>query len=368
MNLIPTIIDIAGDDREIGRAHARASLDMLPAVREWAGAVGAAHPIDTPSVRTRVEEVRQAWARLCPGLLEQISGMAEVYGMAEDDLLVAVLGTYLRSGDRALGSTDGCTAIALPGDRPLLAKNRDNEPRYLALQTVLRVQPVDGHRWLALSTAGAPGVHSSGLNEHGLCIADTHVASSDIGPGVPRFGTMQQVLTKFTTTAEAVQHILDTPQMGLGTLTIVDAEGQAAVVECGYAESSVRRGAVDRGEGRGSGGVGTTNHYTQDALTGCVLEPEDGTPGASSRARRGAVDRVLAGAPLDRATLKEFMSSHLDFDGENGALGSICQHGPGLHSETISTVLLDPLKVSMELCLGRPCTHAWTTVPVLAGN
>src|SRR5699024_6002214 len=159
-----------GDDLTIGRAHAAGSMGMRRAVAEFAAVTREAYPATEPSVRRRVDEVRQAWQELTPGTLAQIQGMAEVYRLPADDLLTTVLGTYLMSGDRTAGGTsvgssdvppDGCTTVALTGGRPLLAKNRDNDPRYLDLQTVLRVRPEHGYRWLALSTAGAPGVHSS---------------------------------------------------------------------------------------------------------------------------------------------------------------------------------------------------------------
>lgn len=389
----PLVIDAAGDDLAIGRAHAAGSMGMRPALAQFAAATRATYPPTDPSVRERVQEVREAWAELTPGTLAQIDGMAQVYQIPSDDLLTTVLGTYLRSGDRAAVRpsdgcfgrpssgpadlpSDGCTTVALTGEHPLLAKNRDNDPRYLDLQTVLRVRPDQGYRWLALSTAGAPGVHSSGMNEVGLSVADTHVASSDIGPGMPRFASMMHVLQECRTTAEALDRILTTPQMGLGTITVVDEHGEAAVVECGFRTTTVAGAAAPAGSAPPStrepadqrspgAGVVATNHYTDAVLSSCGLGPEDGTPAVSSQARRAAADRLLSQGPVDAADVRALLSSHLDFDGEHGAEGSVCQHGPSLRSETISTVIFDPAARHLDLCLGRPCRASFHRIPVL---
>lgn len=370
----PLVIDAAGEDLAVGRAHAAGSIGMRPAVADFAAATRATYPPTDPSVRARVQEVREAWQELTPGTLAQIEGMAQVYQIPSEDLLTTVLGTYLKSGDRAAGRargdspdvpSDGCTTLALTGERPLLAKNRDNDPRYLDLQTVLRVRPEQGYRWLALSTAGAPGVHSSGMNEVGLSVADTHVASSDVGPGMPRFSTMMHVLQECRTTAEAVERMLSTPQMGLGTITVVDEQGEAAVVECGYRTTVLAPPTPGTTPDQAGSGVVATNHYTDAVLSTCGLGPEDGTPAVSSLARRTAVDRLLSGPGVGRAEVKQILSSHIGFDGVDGQEGSVCQHGPGLRSETISTIIFDPVARRLDLCLGRPCTDGFTRIPVL---
>lgn len=364
----PLVIDAQGSNREIGQQHALGSKTVRDDVLEWVETATSDYPPEDVPVRGRIEEVASAWRDLTPGTLEQIEGMAEVYDLPRDGLLTAILATYLRSLERSRGPAEGCTTFAVTGEHPLLVKNRDNNRRFLPMQTVLRVRPEGGHPWLALTTAGAPGVHSSGINARGLCVADTHVPSSDVGPGVPRFASMMHVLERCTDTQQAVDYLLGTRQMGLGNLALLDAGGSAAVVECGYLHTEVVSWA---GSGRtGSGNsVVATNHHVDPALSSCLLEPEDGTPGANSRARADVVAAHLGMTRTpepDMATVRALAGSHVGFDDSNTQAGSLCQHGPGLKAETISTAIFDPINASMDLCLGRPCTDSYSGIPVIA--
>lgn len=366
-SLTPVIIDVRGSNTEIGRAHALATPHLRANVERWVTSTQGDYPSDDPVTNERVEEVVRAWRDLTPGTLEQIEAMAQVYELPARGLLTAVLATYLRSLDRSATDTDGCTTLALPDPRPLLMKNRDNNSWFLPMQTVLRVQPQEGHPWLALSTAGAPGVHSSGMNAAGLCITDTHVASRDIGPGVPRFSSMMHVLEQCTSTEEAVEYLLRVPQMGLGNLTMVDAAGRTAVVECAYSGSAVLREAGPEGAGA-AGTVVATNHFVSEALAPSVLEPEEGTPGIDTRARRSNVISALpqrgADSALSIAEVRTLAAHHVWQErGENTgaagaepAAGSLCKHGADSRSETVSTVVFDPVGRTVDLCLGRPCT------------
>lgn len=369
----PLIIDIEGAGREVGRQHAQGAIGLREEVAAWVGSAVEAHPLSSATVRGRLDEVVRSWEQLTPATLDQVAGMAEVYDLSVDDLLVAVLGAYLRSRDRAHGPAEGCTTFATTGESPLLVKNRDNDVAYLHLQTVLRVRPPQGHPWLALSTAGAPGVHSSGMNDVGLCVVDTHVPSSDVGPGVPRFSSMMHLLEQCSTTGEAVDYLLATPQMGLGNLTLLDAQGAAAVVECGYNSTVVAMatGGPDESPTGGpdespAGGVLATNHHITPVLAGCLLEPPEGTPAANSRARRDVVETFLTcpGATTDLAAVKELVASHVGDDGTGNAPGSVCQHGPDLKSETIATTIYDPVGRHLDLCLGRPCTDPYVRIAV----
>lgn len=347
----------------MGRQHAQGALHLRPDVAAWVEAALEQHPLEDPVTAQHLDEVLDGWQRLTPGTLDQITGMAEVYELSVRGMLTAVLATYLDSLEQTPGPPDGCTAFAISGAHPLLVKNRDNDRRFLRMQTVLRASPAHGHGWLALSTAGAPAVHSSGMNTEGLCVADTHVSSTDVGPGVPRFSAMMHLLEQCTTTDEALDYLLATPQMGLGTLTLLDADGRVAVVECAYSGSVVLPGAPEMESDVGA--VFATNHFVSSGLSSSLIEPVSGTPGANSRARWAVVGDALTGGAMgttvSTAAVRGLAASHVTGAGAPGTeQGSVCQHGPGLRAETISTVIYDPVERRMDLCLGHPCSEPFT--------
>lgn len=339
------VIDVHGSDLEQGRQHAATTAHLRDQVASWVAAALTAYPLSDRGHRRRLDEVISAWGRLTPQTLEQIAGMAQVYRLDQEALTLAVLTTYFSSADRAAAPMgEGCSVFGIPRQRPMLVKNRDNDRRFLGMQTVLRSTGDGDYPVLALSTAGAPGVHSSGMNQAGLSVADTHVPSSDVGPGVPRFATMMHVLRRCARVGEAVEWIMSTPQMGLGTLTLIDSTGDMAVVECGYRISQVR-GA------QSAGYVVATNHFRGDELASTLLPPVPGQPASTTRDRHGVLTgQLVRGGDFSTAQLWQVAASH---DGP----GSICVHTDrgGRGSQTVSTVIFDPRRARMLLGLGLPC-------------
>lgn len=357
---LPQIINVAGDDDTLGRIHAQATIHLQNQVAQWVASVEQAHPLNDPVTAQRVGEVIDAWWDLTPATLHQVEAMAEVYRLPKRSMATAVLGTYLRSLQRVGDYSDGCTTAATPN--ALLMKNRDNDPRFLGMQTLLRVSPDQGYSWLGLSTAGAPGVHSSGMNETGLAIADTHVPSRDIGPGVPRFSSMMHVLQECGSTSQAVDYLLETPQMGLGTLTIVDDSGDAAVVECGFSHSAVVDPTLTPGVIPGA--VLATNHYVTPTLAFATLPPDDTSADADSQARRTTVLSSLTPQNhphgVEEADLRALASHHVwpesGQDRDIPTSGSLCRHGGSDKPGTISTTIFSPKNRTMDVCFGTPCS------------
>ena len=85
---------------------------------------------------------------------------------------------------------------------PILAKNRDYHPDHQPLQCLARVKPKLTAILLRLTSAGSPGVFSSGINSFGLAVVDTFIASSEIGPGIARYSLMMDILQNFSTVYE----------------------------------------------------------------------------------------------------------------------------------------------------------------------
>lgn len=353
-----TVVTARGSGRALGVAHAHATAERRDDVARWVEAAVRAHDPARAVVAARLREVEAVLARHAPETLEQTDGMAGVYGLPPEHLLVAVLGTYFASAEETTararsgppGPDQGCSTFALStggtGPGPVLAKNRDTRCDYLEWQTVLHVEPDSGHRWTAVSTAGAPDVHSSGMNAAGLAVADTHVPSSDVGPGLPRFTAMRRVLEECSTTAEALETLRSLPVLGLGNLLLADRDGVLAVVECGHSGPGVR---LCR-EGR----LVATNHYVTPECSGANLQAATSGPGRDSRARHAWLDAALRdrGPAAVRENPAALMAAH----GRDGT-GAVCVHEHD-GSATISTAVFRPREGTAELVRGLPCRAA----------
>ncbi|MDI3340707.1 MAG: C45 family autoproteolytic acyltransferase/hydrolase [Sphaerobacter sp.] len=356
------VVDVTGSHREIGRQHGRAVQSLAPLIRAAAERHQAEVPLDPATRAAHLADLRAALERHSPATLEQIAGLAEGLDLDPDVLFGAATASYLHDlarGAPPRGAHEGCTTWAaggaLTGDgAPLLVKNRDYRLDHLPLQIVLRVRPERGIPWCAVTSAGAPGVYSSGMNAAGLAIADTHVPSRDAGPGLPRYSLMLHVLEEHATVDAALAYLAAIPMMGTGNLVLADATGTVAVVECGY-----RTRALVRREGDA---VVATNHFVSPALADAYVEAGPGAA-ANSRGRYAAVQAALAEAAgrIDAAFARALMARH------DGPTGSICQHRTGERaSETISCTIFRPAERLLEICHGLPCASTYQTIPVVA--
>lgn len=346
----PAVIDASGDGYRIGQMIAGATSHLHDQVEQWADRAMAEYPPSDARVRATLLDLRSMLEAHSPSTLGQVEGMANRYGICADGLLVAVLTSYLaNTSGSAPDSSRGCSVFAVRGlgRRPtLLAKNRDSDPRFRTMQTIIRVRPASGHNWLALSTAGAPGVHSAGINSRGLAVADTHVPSRDVGVGLPQFSLMMHALELCATTTEAIAYLESVPRMGLGNLILADAEGVIAVVECGHAQLAVVEDT--------RGYVAATNHFVSEPLAAAGRQAADSAEGRDSRQRRQRLARTLAdpvpaaGNPVGLLSLHE-------------QPGATCVHGGETGDSTIATLIARPGERSLNVCIGNPCCAPMNT-------
>jgi hypothetical protein len=365
-------LTLTGAPLEIGLQHAR----QVAACRALLRQVIANRMVDLVQLEAdRPAELQPATAALqeidAP-LLQHLAGLAEGLNIDYADLLRYTLSSYLRDRNRAAGGpAEGCTtwAAAPPvtsDGQAILAKNRDYHRDHIPLQTVACVQPAGGYRYLCIGSAGIPTVFSSGINERGLAVADTHVLSADLGPGLPRFSLMREILEHHASTTSALDYLSSVQHMGGGTLILADASGHLAVCESGQRCS----GYVAAHGGR----LVSTNHFTTAELADCWVEDEPPLLQGNSLARGERVGQALDGAAgrVDLAWAQAIMAAH------GTTQSALCRHPlvvgdaprhPSYDTSTISSVIYLPSglpsigakRPSLLLAAGQPCEVAWTT-------
>lgn len=367
-------LTLAGAPGEMGRQHGRQIEHLRPhllGVIQQRLAELRRLGADDPAV---VQPCLDLMAEADRPLLAYLTGLGEALAIEPRTFHLYTLSSYLRDlwkGQQAESAAplplvpEGCTVWAASGPatadgRPLLVKNRDYHADHLPLQILARVAPADGHRYLSIGSAGSPEVFSSGINERGLAVADTHVLSRDIGPGLPRFSLMRELLTHHDSVASALDYLRSVPHMGAGTLMLADAGGALALCEsghrrCGYVVSNGEMALVN------------TNHFETPALAGQWIEDEPPALRGNSLGRR---HRVLAAfqqgwGSVDLSWAQRLMATH------GSPQDALCRHplvghaGEGTDGSTISSAIFQPAGdarsalSTLWIAIGNPCRGAW---------
>jgi isopenicillin-N N-acyltransferase-like protein len=359
--LIP-VIATSGTHYEMGHQHGLQVMYLHPFIVEAIEARFAQIESDNPGERfeSLVRETAEVLREVDQPILEMVRGQAEALELDFDALLRYDLVSYLRDDlltrRTANSANEGCTTWAAVGSatadgEPLLVKNRDYRPEHLPLQVLVTASPAMGYRYLYGSSAGVPGVFQSGMNERGLTVADTHVCSTDIGPGLPDYSLMMHILEEHDTVRSALDYLSSVPKMGRNNLVLADAGGDLAVVELGYHHFAILEASKDM--------VVNTNHFVnpsmQESFVDCTLPPVKG----NSFHRYDLVREELEAAhgSIDVAFAQRLMATHA------GPLASICRHLElDGQSATIATTIYQPACRILRFCHGYPCESPYRTI------
>lgn len=344
-------LSLQGDHYEMGRQHGHQVLDL----REMIIATMEARlcRLEACDTNAPLRALETTWQDIAPSTLAMLRGMADALALPFQRVFAYAAASYL--DDLRLGSSgaEGCTVWAgsrsATRDRsPIMTKNRDYAISHRPLQALAYAVPRRGYRSVYVTSAGSPAVFSSGMNERGLAVADTHVSSRDIGPGLSRYTLMMNLLEQHADVASALGYLREVSQMGAGNLVMADAAGDLAVCESGYRHHGILRAEGDL--------LVATNHFVSAVLADACREEDDLGARADSRARYDAVRTVLreAHGTLDAENATKLMARHANHG------PAICRHTVGTDSGTISNVIFLPSQRRLLFCDGFPCQSAHT--------
>lgn len=350
----PTVLTLSGDHRAMGRQHGeqvRAHRDRIhEAVRARLAEVDE-QPHNDVRFQSLVRQARRVMREQSPASAAFVHGQAEALDLEPEVLLRYALVSYLRDDllTRAGAGEEACTTWAATGSatadgQAILAKNRDYRAEHLPLQTVSFIRPSAGYRYVSVGSAGSPAVYCAGINEVGLAVADTHVTSRSIGPGLPDFALMMEVLEHRQTVHGAVDYLRSVPRLGRNNLVMADAQGEVAVFESGHSAWAVfntREGVLVN-----------TNHRISPLLQRDVVDLDPPATRGNSLRRYERVSEALEArhGSIDVDYVRDLMASH------EPPLGSICRHPmEGCESQTIASCIFLPAERTMLFCHGLPC-------------
>jgi isopenicillin-N N-acyltransferase like protein len=352
------LIDISGNHYSMGLQHGRKMASLGEHVRHAMTDRLALLDKLQVDVRPFQKELFELWEADDQPLIEMMRGIAAGLELEWASFFRYSIASYLFDRAQKPIPGQGCTCWAASGsitvgNSPILAKNRDFRVNHRRLQFLVQARPEKGYRYTYLTSAGSPGVFSSGMNEKGLAVADTHVISTDTGPGLARYSVMMRILEHCSGVPEALDYLHSAAHLGDGTLTLIDADGEAAVFEAGHQCQGVIRSE--------KGYVAATNHFVSPKLDQNWLDISPMNQKGNTWHRYAAVQAALetAQGAIDYRWARKLMASHTD------PLKAICRHPeyePG--SVTISTVFFLPTTKTIRVAGGLPCRSAFATVQI----
>jgi len=347
------VLSLHGDHYQMGWQHGRQVTDLRPLLLTTLSARLEGLTRTGGLNTTILDELKRAWEADAGArtTLMMMEGIADALEIPRARLFQYVAASYLEDLLLAKTPPEGCTvwAAARSATRdgaPILAKNRDYYEAHIPMRCIAYAAPREGYRYIYATSAGSPGVYSSGMNERGLAIADTHVSSRDLGPGLARFTLMMNILEQCASAADARAYLQSVRCMGAGNLVLADAEGECAVVENGFRACGFIAPTQDI--------VVATNHFVSAELRDANIF-RNSTTYDETRARYATAHTLLdqARGAIDLAYAKRIAAHH--------DATALCRHRPLNDSDTISAAIYLPALRRLVFCNGWPCQGSYET-------
>lgn len=347
------VLSLHGDHYQMGWQHGRQVSDLRPLILATMGARLESLTRTGGLDAARVDELQRAWESEPDAhpTLRMMEGIADALQIPRARLLQYVAASYLEDLLLTKTQSEGCTVWAASRSAtrdgtPILAKNRDFYEAHIPMRCIVYAAPHTGYRYLYATSAGSPGVYSSGMNERGLAIADTHVPSRDLGPGLARFSLMMNILEHCPSTADALAYLRRVRCMGAGNLMLADTDGACAVVENGFRVCGLREPTNDI--------IVATNHFVSAELHAANVFQNSATYD-ETRARYTTARTLLdqARGAMDVAYAQHIAAYH--------GTTALCRHRPLNDADTISAAIYLPAQRRLHFCNGWPCQGSYET-------
>ena len=347
------VLSLRGNHYQMGLQHASQVYDLRPMILNSIGTRLEGLLRSGALNVAAIEQVEHVWNEHAGSTIEMLKGIAEKLGIPYAQIFQYTVASYLEDRLLAKTASEGCTVwaaarTATQHGLPMLVKNRDYFEGHIPMRAIAYATPDQGYRYIYATSAGSPGVFSSGMNERGLAVADTHVPSRDTGPGLARFTLMMDLLERYASISEGMAYLQSIVCMGSGNLILLDATGEMAVYENGYQQCGTISSTNDH--------IVATNHFVTPRMREQhVLKINSRTTYDGTGDRYGTASKLIeqAHGTLDVDQAKHIASFH-------GAT-ALCRHRPQNDSDTISAAIYLPTEQKLLFCNGWPCQGSYET-------
>jgi len=249
-----TIVALAGTPEDLGREHGERFAARIRFLEDrYLGRLLGGEPGRARGLAMAADFL----PHLRPHHRAELDALATAAGLAPERALLA--NCFLDLLPSVGCSTVALPAAAAPDGIARLGRNLDFPGFGVAdrRSIVVVVRPAGRHAFAAVTWPGLIGV-LSGMNEHGLTLANMEVAREPrVADAMPYPLLYRTVLEECRTVAEAIDLLGREARQTANNLMLVDAAGDRAVVEIRPAGIAVRRAAADRP-------LVATNHHRRD--------------------------------------------------------------------------------------------------------
>ena len=296
------VIEVAGSGEEMGTEHGRR---MGPTIRDLHSKYLKAY-FSSEGERVLAMTAAAAFEQRMDGEhLSEIRALAKSSQVDPRQMLLAHC--FLDLSPMTACSTVTLPASAAPDGVGRFGRNLDFPSFNVAdkLSVVQVYRPAGCNAFMSVGWPGMVGV-LSGMNEHGLALANMEVSRSMRLPtAMPYILLYRSVLEQCRTTEEAVELLRRTPRQTANNLMIMDAAGDRAVVEITPEKVHVRRAKADAA-------LVSTNHQRGDDCesTGRCDRFDSLVEGSGDRAGKidvKAIQSMLAEVSPGRMTLQSMV-------------------------------------------------------------
>ncbi|MBS0207250.1 MAG: hypothetical protein JSS49_30605 [Planctomycetes bacterium] len=348
------LIHAQGSSWELGRSHGEQARSKICGYLDY---LQASLQISRPSMRKRAERFEPLFARHCPHLLEEITGLADGAGIHRLDALAAQL-----RGELNGVTDDACTTFVIHRRNTLdggtlIGQNSDNPSELMDYAYVLRLVPEHGPRLLIWTFGGMLGYH--GMNESGVA----HFANSLGGGPDWKFALshypVKRMLLERKSLAEVRQLLKQIPVCSNGNYVLCDGHGDIADIEL------TSEGPYEISDG-GQGALIHSNHFLCQPHA-CPDNFARSLPDSFPRQDRmqELVHSRLGQLTVDE--LKRILSDHA------GHPVSICRHPHSGHDDpilpssgrTVASIIAEPDCGRLHVARGNPCEATYVTYHLL---
>ena len=284
-----------------------------------------------PITKNRIEfgkKCLKIYKEIYPEVIEEIKGFAEGNETSFEFLSTLLLTMYCFNADNK------CSCFAFKNkDNIIFGRNSDFlvniEKLYMnVLHKLDNVYAFNGNTTAFIEI-------EDGINEYGLSIGLTFIASKEIKPGLNIGMLIRYILEKCKTVKEALQFLKSVPIASTGTLTMIDNNGEMAVVECSPREIKIIKEENNY--------VKATNIFVSDELKDLNLKDFDNWR---------ALDRykTIETAFNNNEEKDLLFSKNL----LSGKYGFMCQYDRKTNADTVWSVIYDVKNKKIYRVEGNP--------------